>query len=189
MWIRERFFDTSKRRERGGVSRLLVWAVLWALLGANGCVVTDKIEFKDWVNHQISIEGSEPAPPLVLRYPTPDPSKSRVTFTVKVSDEDVWDTEDVDISGRLQYRLDNWREAQSAECGDPSAMTEDQREGEPPVFTIKCSIVPEDTGMGVDNFLYITLVVSDLGFNRSAPAAGATTAEVRWILQKVETIP
>ena len=187
MWIPGRFFDTSRRHERFRVSRLFVWAGILVLACTNGCIVTDKIEFEDWVNHQIAIERDKPNTPTVTR----DKDES-VLFSVLVTDPDVVDLDDNPIAARLEVQVDNWSDVRTSNCDPPDLVVpSDATAEDPPSFSISCYVTPADTGMGEHNLLYVRVVVSDLGFapNGGDPVAGATTAEMLWFLAVTETAP
>ena len=153
----------------------------------NGCIVTDKIEFEDRVNHQIAIERDEPDSPTVTRN-----KNSRVPFVVNVTDPDVLDLDDNPIAGRLEVQVNNWSDVRTSDCDPPALLdpSDENAEG-PPSFSISCYVTPADTGMGEHNLLYVRVVVSDLGFspNGGDPVSGATTAEMLWFLAVTETAP
>jgi hypothetical protein len=190
MWTRERFFDTSRRHESGFAARFVATLGIFALVFAGSCVVTDKIEFEDWENRQISIERDTPASPSIQVAVDDSPGNNTfwTKFSVKVWDADVVDAEDSHIAARLIYQIDNWTDPDSSECGVPELDSE-AKDGEgPPVFRITCSLNVGNTGMGVNNLLYVRLLVSDLGFLRGDPVRGATTAEMLWYVERLDTI-
>lgn len=189
MSIHARFFDTSKRHKRGGVFCLLV--VLGSAVFAlpSGCIVTDKIEFEDAVNHPIRIWRRLPEDTILA-----SPRNTVITFSATVSDEDVSvvDPSDNPIAGLLEIQVDDWNETILTDdgCSSPTLQdpTDTAADG-PPLYAIGCSLALNSINAGADNLIQVRLIVSDLGFTKNQPNPGADTAEVLWIVRVTEDLP
>lgn len=186
MSIHARFFDTSKRHRRDRVFCLLTVLVSAVVPLVSGCIVADKIEFDDAVNHPVSIQRIAPEETIIERY-------TDVTFTVAVTDKDVTGADPAEnpIAGLLEVQVDDWNAATRTEdgCSDPVPETPADTDAEgPPVYTVSCTLNLNAFDVGEDNLLQVRLIVSDLGFNNRQPVPGANTAEVLWILRVLEEV-
>ena len=178
MWIPVRFSDISKKPERRKASCFLAVSLLLALFCAQGCVVTDKIEFKDAVNHSISVARNLPEETAA--------QDAIVRFSVYVQDEDVTDPEQNPIEGHLEIKADYWTDPVFKSCEDPSLVEPDDDDTDDelsPVFLIECDLNLETVGVTEDSLIAVRLVVSDLGFYQNEIREGAATAETVWTLR------
>jgi flagellin-like protein len=181
MWIPVRFSDISKRPERRGVSGLFAVLFFFAFTIAGGCVVTDKIEFEDAVNHSISIERNLPEESIVTVG-----RGANQEFSALVWDMDVIDPERNPIEGHLEIRAEYWTESAFKSCDEPGlsdASVGDTEAGETPIFLIKCTVDIGDFEVIEDSLIELRLIVSDLGFYQNEAREGATTAETVWVLR------
>jgi hypothetical protein len=189
MWTPARSSDISKRPERQNVVFYL-FAIVILLAGGwgLGCVVTDKIKFEDAVNHPISIEREQPTDNFMTGI-----YGESTSFSVIVQDEDVTDTIGGNIEGLLEIDAFNWPNPRRpvGECEDPQFVKPVDTEGEEtPRFVVECTIEnwASISDADIGDTLNVRLIVSDLGFVRSQPRQGATTAEISWDM-KVQTPP
>ncbi len=180
MWIRGRFFATSKR----GSHRLiwLVCVVVAQLL--MGCVVTDKITFDEADNNPIALLAA--APEKHIKAVT---GEDAVNFTVTVWDPDVLSPDDQQIGALLTYSTDYW-ETQEDICRTPPVPLSEEENVygvDGTVFNITCLLDLTSLELIDNSLLSVTMTVSDLGFqsHSNKPRKGAQLVSHNWGLQIV----
>lgn len=177
MWIHGRYFDIWRRSEgapRRSVSRsvLLLLAVLEA-----GCVVTDKIEFDEPMNHPFEILSQEPVDIYLSKN-----KGERVDFAVTVWDPDVDEIKDIPLAGRLIATSAQWSTPLPRDSC-PSGSSEGPDENGRTIYRVACrDSLPFEIQSGT--LIEYTLVVSDLGFDADdASKDGANVAEMTWVIE------
>jgi hypothetical protein len=191
MWIRAQFSDTSKRRECICV-RCFFAVIWWSLLAlASGCIVTDKIEFDDAINHPPVVQRAAPQK-ATFTY-TLNEDNINLNFAVYVQDEDVFDSEDNPIDAIIEVRLSGWEEPEPnpAGCAAPKLLYGNDAPaadpGDPPFFKIDCGLDLNTIDAADGAVVEVRVIVSDLGFYRDQAVTGANRAEVAWFVQIAET--
>ena len=176
MWIHARYFDIWRRSEgalRRGVSRfvLLVLAVL-----ATDCVVTDKIEFDEPVNHPFEVLSREPEEIYFSRG-----EGESVDFAVTVWDPDVDEVKNIPLAGRLTATSTKW--STPLPRGNCPSQSVGPDENGRIVYRVACrDNLPLSIQSGT--LIEYMLVVSDLGFYADdEPKDGASVAEVTWVVE------
>lgn len=151
-------------------------AVVSALCAAS-CIVTDKIEFEDYVNN----------PPEVVYV---DPSNKEIGFICKTKQYfsvRIWDPDKGDVASyaaRLNMYLPSTSDPVKKECGVVGGATTEQLEGYKTgvLIDVTCEIdLQQYQGLEEDTLLLFEVQVSDLGYSGPDPPDGARTAEVVWI--------
>jgi hypothetical protein len=159
--------------------------VLCSALLAAACIVTDKIEFEDLVNH----------PPEVTWFePTNEQQSSTFNNATLYFTLYIWDPDDRDLA-TYAAKLFMWIGGGAAEDAIPTdclvkpLATTDQLEGyETGVqLQVDCSIdlIPYQQAL-VDQLLLFKVQVSDLGYAQSELPKGARTAEVLWVYEVLQ---
>lgn len=144
-------------------------------LGAGSCIVTDKIEFEDYVNNPPEVILIEPLNTAVQKI-----CKEKQEFTVRV-----WDPDEGDLA-RYAAKLKMYSTSipQERECsvGEYFAPGEQLEEYESGVqVSVRCEFDLEPyQGISEGTLLPFQVQISDLGFFQSEPAEGARTAQVVW---------
>lgn len=150
---------------------------------AAGCIVTDKIEFKDYVNN----------PPQVISI---EPGNQYIEFWCKIPQSFaivVWDPDKGDAY-TYAARLSMWinpsstssnpvsKECVVTELATAGEQVEEYKTGVQ--LNVACEIdLQQYQGLQEDTLLLFQVQVSDLGYNQSALPTGARTAEVVWVRQ------
>jgi hypothetical protein len=164
------------------VATRLLLAVL-SLLAAGGCIVTDRIEFTDAVNH----------PPEVIDVEPPNDSIGLVCPELQEFTVDLWDPDAGDLAyyGALIHAA--WAAGTSedwnyiGQCDPPTEIT-DPTDGAAGYGTgvflrITCELPLDLFSISQSDPRLLVLVrVSDLGFFQGQVRDGARTAEVVWAL-------
>jgi hypothetical protein len=178
MWIHERYFAILRKRDTWPMPCWRLLPALALLVSATGCVVTDKIEFEEPFNYPFSIIDRYPEEPLI-----PGDRDTTLRFDVTVWDPDFEEVEDVPLWGWLVVQSEQGTFGK----GCPSRVTTvEEREALDDTritHRVEC-VSPLLSTFDAGTIVEVTLVVSDLGFNRNnEPRSGANVAEVVWLVE------
>lgn len=168
------------------IGRVASWLIVACAVGG-GCIVTDEIEFEDYVNNPPEVVEVDPDNQIIQSW-----CKASYSFTVVV-----WDPDEADAYS-YAARLSMWIEPHSpsnpvskecvvTELATAGEQLEEYKTGVQ--LNVACTIeLQQYQGLQEDTLLLFEVQVSDQGYNQSALPAGARTAEVVWV-GRVETDP
>jgi len=144
---------------------------------AGSCIVTDKIEFEDYVNN----------PPEVIEVDPPNTQVERICLTEQTFKVVVWDPDEGDAASyaaRLRMWLTSNPDPQECVVTEVSTAGEQVDEYKTGVrLNVECSIeLQQYAGIEEGTLIPFQVQVSDLGFLAQATIpAGARTADVVWV--------
>ncbi len=169
MWIHGRYFDIWRRRNLAPVILLSIAAIV------SGCVVTEKIEFDEVVNHPFAVLSQDPHE----TYLTAE-RDSTETFSVTIWDPDFDEVADIPLTGLLVATSDVWSRPYYPSNCSPESLAPDE-EGRIS-YEVACDVTL--AGIGAGTLVEFTLVVSDKGFySNKEPRDGANVMRTTWVVE------